>query len=42
MRTRVKRIKNFQQLASANSRSVVIDQGTDKGGEDVGFRPTKL
>jgi putative redox protein len=42
MRTRVKRIKNFQQLASANSRSVVIDQGTDKGGEDVGFRPTEL
>ncbi|MCP3764788.1 OsmC family protein [Domibacillus sp. A3M-37] len=42
MKIRVKQIQNFQQLASANSRSVVIDQGTDRGGEDLGFRPTEL
>jgi putative redox protein len=42
MKTKIRRLKNFQQLGTAQSRSVTIDQGMDKGGEDVGFRPTEL
>jgi putative redox protein len=42
MKIRLRRIRKFQQLASAQSRSVLIDQGVDRGGEDIGFRPTEL
>jgi putative redox protein len=42
MKAKIRRLKNFQQLGTAQSRSVIIDQGKDRGGEDVGFRPTEL
>jgi putative redox protein len=42
MKIQLRRLKGFQQLATAQTRSVTIDQGIDKGGEDVGFRPTEL
>jgi putative redox protein len=42
MKIQLRRLKGFQQLATAQTRSVTIDQGIDKGGDDVGFRPTEL
>jgi putative redox protein len=42
MKIHLRRIRKFQQLANAQSRSVLIDQSVERGGEDIGFRPTEL
>lgn len=42
MKIHLRRLQKFQQLANAQSRSVLIDQSLDRGGEDIGFRPTEL
>ncbi|GAB6988538.1 OsmC family protein [Paenibacillus pini] len=42
MKIYLQRVKNFLQLAHAQNRTVTIDQGVERGGEGLGFRPTEL
>ena len=42
MKIYLQRVKKFLQLAHAQNRTVSIDQSVERGGEDLGFRPTEL
>ncbi|WP_438349646.1 OsmC family protein [Paenibacillus sp. FA6] len=42
MKIYLQRVKRFLQLAHAQNRTVSIDQSVERGGEDLGFRPTEL
>ncbi|WP_028548848.1 OsmC family protein [Paenibacillus sp. UNC451MF] len=42
MRIQLQRLRRFLQLATAQTRTVTIDQGLDRGGDNTGFRPTEL
>ncbi|MED5017269.1 OsmC family protein [Paenibacillus chibensis] len=42
MKVFVERVSNFLQLAHAQKRTVTIDQSAERGGSDLGFRPTEL
>jgi len=42
MKVFVERVSRFLQLAHAQSRTVTIDQSVERGGGNMGFRPTEL
>lgn len=42
MKIYLQRVKRFLQLAHAQNRTVTIDQSVERGGENLGFRPTEL
>lgn len=42
LKIQLQRLRRFLQLATAQTRTVTIDQGADRGGENTGFRPTEL
>jgi len=42
MKVSVNPIVNKSALAVAGTHSVVLDQGVERGGDDIGFRPTEL
>ncbi|HEY2493320.1 MAG TPA: OsmC family protein [Paenibacillus sp.] len=42
MKIYLQRVKRFLQVAHAQNRTVTIDQSVERGGEDLGFRPTEL
>lgn len=42
MQVFVERVNRFLQLAHAQSRTVTLDQSVERGGGNLGFRPTEL
>lgn len=42
MKIYLQRVKRFLQVAHAQNRTVTIDQSVERGGENLGFRPTEL
>ncbi|OAB43908.1 OsmC family protein [Paenibacillus antarcticus] len=42
MKIYIQRVKRFLHLAHAQNRTVTVDQSVERGGEDLGFRPTEL
>ncbi|MWV43905.1 OsmC family peroxiredoxin [Paenibacillus sp. HJL G12] len=42
MQVFVERVSGFLQLAHAQNRTVTIDQSVERGGGNMGFRPTEL
>lgn len=42
MKIYLQRVRRFLHLAHASNRTVTVDQSLERGGEDLGFRPTEL
>ncbi|OAB32949.1 OsmC family protein [Paenibacillus glacialis] len=42
MKIYLERVKRFLHVAHAQNRTVTVDQSVERGGEDLGFRPTEL